>query len=175
MLTPSEKKELLQLSRNVLEAHVLKDNRDVMAPEMPALHEYRGAFVTLKKKSVLRGCVGYIEPIKPLWESVRDMTIAAASQDSRFSPVTAEELSEIRIAVSALTPLKKVDSLEEIEVGKHGILLRKGFSSGVLLPQVATEYGWDRDEFLKHTCYKAGIDPSQLKDADIFIFSAEVF
>ena len=175
MLTEEEKQKLHEIARTTLEDHIRHGKIKDFAIDAPSLLEPRGAFVTLKKKGQLRGCIGYIEPRKPLWESIRDMTVASSTQDSRFPPVQPDELNDIQIQISALTPLTKIENLEEIEVGKHGILLRKGFYSGLLLPQVATEYNWDRDEFLKHTCAKADIAPEELEDAEIFIFSAEVF
>jgi hypothetical protein len=136
-----------------------------------------GAFVTLKKHGQLRGCIGFIEARKPSYETVRDMAQAAAFSDPRFSPVTQKEFEDLKIEISILTPLKKISDINEIEVGKHGLYIIKGFNSGLLLPQVATEYSWDRVTFLKETCRKAGLpfDAWKDKDAKIFIFSADVF
>ncbi|RTZ91734.1 MAG: AMMECR1 domain-containing protein, partial [Deltaproteobacteria bacterium] len=139
--------------------------------------EYRGAFVTLTKNGNLRGCIGLIQPVKPLAESVQEMAIAAAFQDPRFPPLTKGEWPEIDIEISALTPFRKIEDLSEIQVGTHGIYIQKGPYSGLLLPQVATEYGWDREEFLQQTCIKAGLHPMAYKDPDakIYIFSADIF
>ncbi len=136
-----------------------------------------GAFVTLHKHGVLRGCIGYVIPIKPLYETVKEMAISSAFEDPRFPPLRNEEFDEIDIEISALSPLKQIESIDEIKVGKHGILIKKGFRSGLLLPQVATEQGWDLETFLTNTCYKAGLygDCWKEKDTVIEIFSAIVF
>jgi AmmeMemoRadiSam system protein B/AmmeMemoRadiSam system protein A len=141
------------------------------------LKELRGAFVTINKKGSLRGCIGHIKGVKPLYKSVEEMAEAAAFQDPRFPPVTKKELKDLEIEISALTPFKQITDVSEIEVGKHGLYIEKGFYSGLLLPQVATEYGWDRDTFLEHTCRKAGLPPDAWKDKEtrIYIFSADIF
>ncbi len=142
----------------------------------PELLELRGAFVTLKRKGQLRGCIGYIEAVKPLWQTIVDCTGSSARNDYRFPPVEPEELPEIHIEISVLTPRETIDDVSAIEVGRHGILLTKGVCRGLLLPQVAVEYGWDREQFLRHTCRKAGLpEDSWKKGARIEIFSADVF
>jgi AmmeMemoRadiSam system protein A len=142
-----------------------------------ALKEKKGVFVTVKKRGQLRGCIGYTRGVKPLYKIVGEMAVAAAFHDPRFTPVTEAELSDLEIEISVLTPLKRIKDVEEIEVGKHGLLIEKGFRSGLLLPQVATEYGWDRKAFLEHTCLKAGLPRDAWKDGktSICTFSAEVF
>lgn len=146
-------------------------------PDVPVLKEKRGAFVTLKKKGQLRGCIGYIHALKPLGQTIYEMARAAAFGDPRFPPVTKEELPNLSFEISVLTPLKEIKDIEEIKVGVHGLYIIKGSHAGLLLPQVATEYGWDRHTFLEHTCYKAGLAPQawQDKDAKIYIFSADIF
>ena len=141
------------------------------------LSQERGAFVTLHKNGNLRGCIGYIVPVAPLHETVKQMAVAAAFDDPRFPPLSEEELKDIDIEISALTPLKKINDINEIQVGKHGILIKKGFASGVLLPQVATDYNWDRLTFIEQTCMKAGLPENSWKekDTEIYIFSAEIF
>jgi AmmeMemoRadiSam system protein A len=141
------------------------------------LKENRGAFVTLQKRGQLRGCIGYIEGHGPLHNTIKEMAEAAAFRDPRFSPVKEKELPELDIEISVLTPLKRIKDVNEIQVGTHGIYIKKGWSSGLLLPQVATEYGWDRQTFLEHTCQKAGLPPAgwKEKDAEIYIFSADIF
>ena len=143
----------------------------------PNLAQKRGAFVTLHKFGELRGCIGNIVGIKPLHETVKEMARAAAFEDPRFTPLRPEELKDIDIEISVLTPLKKVKNIDEIQVGKHGIYIKKGFYSGLLLPQVAVEYNWDRYTFLDNTCMKAGLPPGCWKDpeTEIYIFSADVF
>ena len=141
------------------------------------LKELRGAFVTINKKGSLRGCIGHIKGFKPLYKSVEEMAEAAAFQDPRFPPVTKKELKDLDIEISVLTPFKQITDVSEIEVGVHGLYIEQGFYSGLLLPQVATEYNWDRDTFLEHTCRKAGLPPDAWKEKDIkiYIFSADIF
>jgi AmmeMemoRadiSam system protein A len=143
----------------------------------PKLKEPRGAFVTLYRKGELRGCIGQIVPKMPLVEAVAAMAKEAAFRDPRFTPVRSDELGDLKIEISVLTPLKKIDSPDEIEVGKHGIVIVRNGSVGLLLPQVATEYNWDRNEFLDHCCLKAGLPRNtwQDKETEIYIFSADVF
>ncbi|MCK5707311.1 MAG: AmmeMemoRadiSam system protein A [Candidatus Aureabacteria bacterium] len=176
MLNEDNKKELLRIARESLDSYLKDGNEKEFSVESEILKEKMGAFVTLKNKGNLRGCIGYIIGVKPIFETVAEMAINAGTRDTRFSPVTASELAEIRFEISVLTPFEKIDSIDEIEVGKHGLYIKKGFYSGLLLPQVATEYGWDRDEFLKHVCQKAGLGMDAWKQgAEIFIFSAQVF
>lgn len=176
-LNENEKKYLLSVARSVIQARCEGKNVSLQPPPSSKLQEKRGAFVTLHKKGELRGCIGYIEAIKPLYQTVAQMAEAAAFNDPRFPPVTNSEIEDLEIEISVLTPLTKIDNIETIEVGKHGILIRKGFYQGLLLPQVATEYGWDRITFLNHTCTKAGLPPNCWKDPDteIYVFSADIF
>ncbi|MBN2535112.1 MAG: AmmeMemoRadiSam system protein A [Spirochaetales bacterium] len=136
-----------------------------------------GAFVTLHKKGKLRGCIGYVVAVKPLFNTVQDVARSSAFSDPRFPPVMESEIPDLEIEISVLTPLKRITSIDEIEVGTHGIVIKRGFSSGLLLPQVAAEQGWDRDTFLTHTCYKAGLPGDCWKKSDtrIEVFSAIVF
>lgn len=176
-LTRQEQGLLLKIARESIEAGLAGEEMPRPEIESATLKEKRGAFVTLKKGSRLRGCIGFIEGRKPLYETVEEMAQAAAFRDPRFSPVREDELKDLDIEVSALTPLKRIHDVGEIEVGRHGIYLVKGYHSGLLLPQVATEYGWDRTTFLKETCVKAGLPEDAWEDPDtqIFIFSATVF
>jgi AmmeMemoRadiSam system protein A len=139
------------------------------------LKEKAGAFVTLHKKGELRGCIGYIEGIKPLAETVRENACNASTEDPRFPAVMAAELKEIDIEVSVMSPLRKIDSAQEVIAGKHGVILKKGWNQGVFLPQVATEQGWDRETFLKNLGRKAGLDINAYKTAELQVFTAEVF
>lgn len=143
----------------------------------PSLIEKCGAFVTLHSNGELRGCIGYIEGIIPLFETVQEVAVKAALEDPRFEPVTVDELDNIDLEISVLSPLKKIKDVNKIEVGKHGLVIKRGYSRGLLLPQVAVEYNWDREAFLSHTCRKAGIGADQWKDqaTEIYIFSAEIF
>jgi MEMO1 family protein len=176
-LSNSEKKELLKIARATLEKHVRGGKIPEDIPKDDKLQEKRGVFVTLQKHGELRGCIGYVEGIKPIYEAVRDNAINASSNDPRFPPVQPNELKDIDIEITVMTPLERITDPNVIEVGKHGILIRKGWNQGLLLPQVATEYGWNREEFLENTCRKAGLPVNAWKDkdAEIYIFSGEVF
>ncbi len=177
-LTEEEKQILHTIAREAIESRLEgKPLPPLPSPLTPTLEEYRGAFVTLTKNGNLRGCIGLIQPVKPLAASVQEMAVAAAFQDPRFPPLTKEEWPSIDIEISALTPFKEIQDLSEIQVGTHGLYIQKGPYSGLLLPQVATEYGWNREEFLQQTCIKAGLHPMAYKDPDakIYIFSADIF
>jgi AmmeMemoRadiSam system protein A len=176
-LTAVERQMLLTLARRSIE-HYLRDGSRIELPKAEGLlAEPCGAFVTLTRRGTLRGCIGHLVGYAPLVETVREMAIAAATEDPRFRNVRPEELPELDIEISVLSPLRRVKDVAEIEVGTHGILIRQGRQQGVLLPQVATEYGWDRETFLAHTCLKAGLPTEAWKDpaTSIEIFSAEVF
>ncbi len=139
--------------------------------------EKRGAFVTLHIEGKLRGCIGYIVGTREIPETITEMAIAAAFRDPRFPPLTRKEFEKIDIEISVLTPIEKVTNLDDIKVGRDGLIVSDGYHQGLLLPQVATEYGWNRDQFLEHTCYKAGLqgDAWKKKDTRIEKFSAQVF
>lgn len=176
-LSEEERKMLHHIAKAVIENKAKGKPVPEFKIDSPVLKENRGAFVSLHKRGQLRGCIGYIEGRGPLHQTIEEMAEAAAFRDPRFPPVTEKELAELDIEISVLTPLKKISDINEIEVGKHGIYIKKGWYSGLLLPQVATEYGWDRKTFLEHTCQKAGL-PSNAwkeKDTEIYIFSADVF
>ncbi len=176
-LTPEEKRYLLNLARKTIEARAHHLPLEYPEPISETLKEPRGAFVTLHKRGQLRGCIGYIEGIKPLYLTIIEMAEAAAFNDPRFPPVQPDEVDELDIEISVLTPLKRVNDISEIQVGMHGILIKRGVFQGLLLPQVATEYGWDRETFLDQTCLKAGMEPGCWRDPDteIYIFSADIF
>jgi hypothetical protein len=176
-LSEEEKKTLHQIAKAVIESKVRGKAVPEFKIEGPHLKENRGAFVTLHRRGQLRGCIGYIEAHNPLHKTIEEMAEAAAFRDPRFLPVTEKEFQELEIEISVLTPLKRVRDINEIEVGKHGLYIKKGWYSGLLLPQVATEYGWDRKTFLEHTCQKAGLPPDMWKDkaAEIYTFSADIF
>ena len=124
-----------------------------------------------------RGCIGYVIPFKPLYQTVIEVAEAAATRDWRFTSVQPDELPSIDYEISALSPLETIEDINLIEIGVHGLVIEKGMHKGLLLPQVATDWGWDREEFLEHTCQKAGLKKNAWKDDDctIQIFSAEVF
>jgi AmmeMemoRadiSam system protein A len=175
-LSEEEKRLLIQTAREAIQSRLEK--RSPQYPEATQrLQTKCGAFVTLNHRGKLRGCIGYVVARAPLIETVREVAQSAAFQDPRFAPLAKSEFPDISVEISVLSPLEPVSSVEAIEVGVHGIMIHKGFHSGLLLPQVATEYGWDRETFLTHTCYKAGLpgDCWRSKDARIEVFSAVVF
>ena len=178
MLSKTQKKELLRIARSVLEEYLSKDMISEVLVHDLALKESGGAFVTLHKDGQLRGCIGVIESERPLYENVMDMAIEAALHDPRFTPVNEYEMPEIEIEISALSPKRRIKSIDEIELGKHGVIVKKGFASGVFLPQVATETGWSKTEFMQHLCEgKAGLKADAYLDpkTEIYVFNAEVF
>ncbi len=136
-----------------------------------------GAFVTLHKSEGLRGCIGHITGVTPLFDAVKELARSSAFHDPRFPPLKSEELPMVDIEISVLTPLRTIVSPTEVKVGTHGVLLESGSRSGVLLPQVPIEQGWDREEFLKHLCYKAGLPPEDLTlpETQLSVFEAIVF
>jgi len=177
-LSPGEKQELLKIARQSVETAV-REKKLYTAPtdEPEALQTARGAFVTLKEHGDLRGCIGYMSPLKPLVETVRDVAAFAALEDPRFQPVSQGELGLLEYEISVLSPLRKVEDINQIHVGQHGLLIREGKYEGVLLPQVPVEEGWDRNTFLEQVCVKAGLPQQAWKDedADLFMFTALVF
>jgi len=176
-LTQEEKDHLKEIARLSIRSRLEHNPEPVLGIDSETLRTNCGAFVTLKIGEELRGCIGLIAAMKPLYESVIEMAQAAAFDDPRFGPLTKSEFDKIGIEISVLSPLKVIESLDEIEVGKHGIIIRRGYHSGLLLPQVATEYNWDRETFLRHTCLKAGLPYDAYLDpkSEIQIFTAEVF
>jgi hypothetical protein len=176
-LTEEEKKTLHQVAREAIERRLRGEKPPQIDISGEHLRENRGAFVSLHKHGQLRGCVGTIQPNRPLYQVVEDMAMAAAFEDSRFSPLSTAELQDLDVEISVLTPLQKVENIDEIEVGKHGLYIKKGFYAGLLLPQVATEYNWDRVRFLEETCRKAGLPRNAWKEkgTEVYLFSADIF
>ena len=175
-LSDSDKQQLLLIAREAVVNYVA--NGIVSETQAPAanLSERGGCFVCIKKDGNLRGCIGNFISDKPLFQLVQEMAISAATRDPRFYPMKTEDLDDFAIEISVLSPLVKISSCDEIKVGTHGIYLEKNSCRGVLLPQVATEQGWDRSTFLSQTCIKAGLRPSDWEEgADIYVFSAQVF
>ena len=178
MLNKEEKKKLLEIARNSIEVYLKSGKKLELHEDDPLLMKEMGAFVTLNKRKELRGCIGNLIGKSPLYLTVRDMAVEAAISDPRFPPVTLGELKDIDIEISVLSPMQKIDNPDKIRLGIDGVLVRKGFRSGVFLPQVATETGWNKDEFLSNLCsHKAGLasDAWKDKDTEILIFTAEVF
>lgn len=185
MLTPEEKQELLGIAREAIARALAGDRSPSHSQVTPHGHERPltgrlaepgGAFVTVKIGQNLRGCIGYIESPLPLAEVVREVAVKSATEDPRFVPMTQSELARATLEISILSPLRQIADQAEIEVGKHGLLLESGRHRGLLLPQVATEYRWDRETFLNHTARKAGLPADGWKspEAKIFVFSAEI-
>jgi MEMO1 family protein len=174
----NDKKELLKIARTAIDEKVRNNKESVINPTgySKTLLTPGGAFVTLKEHGDLRGCIGRFTSEEPLYKVIREMAIASATQDTRFDPVAENEIVRLEIEISVLSPLKKISSIDEIVLGKHGIYIKRGMSSGTFLPQVATETGWNKEEFLGHCARdKAGIGWNGWKDAEIYIYSAEVF
>ncbi len=177
-LSVGDKRKLLSAARTSIDQYV-RNRRVAMldTTEYSAtLKTLCGAFVTLRKNGELRGCIGRLGASEPLYRVVQEMAIAAATQDPRFSPVGPDEINSLLIEISVLTPLEKISSIDDIELGKHGIVIQKGMRSGTFLPQVASETGWSKEEFLGHCAQdKAGLGWNGWKDADIFTYEAKVF
>jgi AmmeMemoRadiSam system protein A len=172
-----EKEYLHRLARGTIDHRLLGLPRPSQEGESRRCTEKRGAFVTLKIKGQLRGCIGHTQPIKALSQTIIDMAQAAAFQDPRFPPLTEKELPDLSIEISVLSLFREIQDIDEITVGHHGLFIERGFNAGLLLPQVATEYKWDRLTFLEHTCLKAGLLKEAWKDkrTKISVFSAEIF
>ena len=176
-LTLEEKGELLTLARGTIESAVGGGNAPRSTLESEALDTACGAFVTLNERGRLRGCIGHVRGDVPLRQTVAEMAVQAALHDPRFPSVTKEEVESLEIEISVLSPLTEVKDVSEIVVGRDGLIIQEGARSGLLLPQVATEYGWDRETFLEHTCRKAGLPEGCWRREGVVIlrFSAEVF
>lgn len=175
MLRETDRRLLLEMARSALTAHVT----GAAAPDEPLsdlLARQAGAFVTLHFRGDLRGCIGQVEANEPLGRVIVRCAIAAGTSDPRFPPVTPGELPEIDLEVSILGPLEPVARLDDIEIGRHGLVIEMGWNRGLLLPQVATEWKWDREAFVAETCRKAGLPRDAWKTgAKIWKFEAEVF
>ena len=179
-LNKEQKINLLKLARKTIYELLYNDKFENISGDAFADNIFKtkcGAFVTLHKKESLRGCIGYVEGVKPIPDTVIDMAKASAFRDPRFMPLTKSEYGEIDIEISVLSPIEKVRGVSEIVIGRDGIIISKGSRSGLLLPQVATENNWGLTTFLEHTCYKAGLPANTWEDKDTVIekFSAQVF
>lgn len=174
-LQPRDRRSLLRIARDAAEAAARQERFSVPPPESAALREPRGAFVTLHRAGALRGCIGTFEASAPLYRTVAEMARSAAVGDPRFDPLGPEELPEVEVEISVLSPLRSVGP-EEVVAGRHGVYVERGYQRGVLLPQVAVEHGWDRETFLEQTCRKAGLPPGAWRQGTtIYVFEAEVF
>ena len=177
LLNEEERAYLLQLARNTIYKTAKGETPETPEYFSETLSRKLGVFVTLHKLGELRGCIGFIEGIRPLQDAVIEMAQSAAFNDPRFAPVSADEVDDLDLEISVLSPVEELSNVDEIEIGRHGLIIEQGFYKGLLLPQVATENNWDRTEFLQHTCRKAGLpmDAWQDRNTKIFAFSAEIF
>jgi AmmeMemoRadiSam system protein A len=166
---------LLALARETLERFLMTESLPLSRPDSDALRQERGAFVTLKRDDALRGCIGSLVGQRPLYLEVQRSAVMAALDDSRFPPVTADELSELDIEISVLGPLEPVADVTAIQVGIHGLLIVDENNQGVLLPQVPVEQGWDQDEFLVQICRKANLPDDAWQSSQLYRFTAQVF
>ena len=179
MFTEAQQRSLVEIARAAVTSAVTGRGAGPAGPaDSGALPEARGAFVTLKHEGRLRGCIGTLECRGPLAEEIARVAVSAAREDPRFDPVRPAELEGLSVEVSVLGPLEAIDPADPaaIEVGRHGLLVEQGHRRGLLLPQVATERGWDREQFLSHTCAKAGL-PGDCwrRGAKVYRFDADVF
>lgn len=179
-MNDAQKKQLLKVARNSLEAVIARRPIPAAKSQDPQLNAHCGCFVTLKNKGRLRGCIGQFTADKPLIELVAEMAKASATSDPRFfaDPLTAKELDRLDIEISVLSPLQRTDDPLSLQLGVHGIYIRRGCVSGCFLPQVATETGWSKEEFLSYCCsHKAGLEPDawECPDTEVYLFTAEIF
>lgn len=175
-LSESDKQQLLLVAREAITTYIQCGTTVDTPVSCNTLQEKQGCFVCIKVNGILRGCIGNFTSDKPLFQIVREMAISAATRDPRFYPMKQEDLGNFTLEISVLSPLVKIGTPEEIQIGTHGVYLEKNFCRGVLLPQVAAEQSWDRDTFLSQTCIKAGLRPDDWKEgADIYVFSAQIF
>jgi len=175
-LTEEKKKILLALARSTLEENLKSKTIPPYNTNDPALTRHSGVFVTLTKNGELRGCIGRMWADLPLYQAVQEMAVQAATSDPRFPPMTSEELNQVKIEVSILSPLRRLTDLEQIKIGTHGLVIHKSGHQGVFLPQVPVEQGWDRNAYLDNLCLKAGLDESCWKDNPVlYSFTAIVF
>ncbi len=170
-----DKISLLKLARRSIEQYLTSETLPLPRNLTNLMNSKRGAFVTLKKNGELRGCIGSMVETLPLYNVVGKMALQAAFNDTRFHPLEFNELSQIEIEISVLTPLVKINNADEIVLGRDGVVLKKGNKQAVFLPQVATEQGWSKEQFLTQLCYKAGLNATDWKTATLYTFKAEVF
>ncbi len=175
-LSAADQELLFRVARDSIQARLTGEKAVLPQAASPVLSQPRGVFVTLTRQGRLRGCIGYLEAAKPLLAAVQEMAAAAAFNDPRFPALRPEELADLELEISILTPMQPIKNIEDIQVGRHGLYLEQGPHRGLLLPQVATQYGWDRLTFLKQTCAKAGLPPDAWENpaTRISIFSADI-
>jgi len=174
-LTSDDQQRLLRLARRCLEARVRRETPPPIE-RGGGLDMRMGAFVSVHHHGDLRGCLGRLETDRPIADNVAHLAAVVSDSDPRFPPITTSELHDLDLEISALTPEEEITDVGKIEVGRHGLIVEQGHRRGLLLPQVATEYGWDRETFLDHTCIKAGLPAHAWRtSARIFVFEAQVF
>lgn len=174
-LTGEEREELLRIARRAATGWLSEGRVPEESPASEKLKAPGAAFVTLTDGGRLRGCIGYTEAIAPLYRTVQECAVASATEDPRFVPLTPGEIGAVRIEISVLTPLLPIRP-EDVDVGVHGLMVKRGLRRGLLLPQVPAEHGWDRETFLAQVCRKAGLPGDAWRTgAELFSFMAEVF
>lgn len=183
MLTENEGKIAVKLARDTIETYLrtreMMDGSEIELP--PIFKEKRGVFVTLTKNGALRGCIGHPYPESPLKYAITDSAISAGFRDPRFPPLYIDELNQVKVEVTILTPPEKMKAAPKelpglIEIGRHGLIVKKGYRQGLLLPQVAPENDMDEIDFLSHTCLKAGLEPDAwLTGAEVYCFEGQIF
>jgi AmmeMemoRadiSam system protein A len=177
-LNDEQRKTLLRIARQSIAAVLDGRSPDWKAEDFDeTLRQPAGAFVTLTRDGDLRGCIGSIQAIAPLYKAVVSSAVSAAFHDPRFPPLSPGELEHLELEISVMGPIERVTNIEDIVVGRDGLIISRGAYAGLLLPQVATDYGWDRQTFLEQTCRKAGLPPDawRAQDCRIEKFSALVF
>ncbi len=175
-LSEQQRNTLLDLAYGSIVQYLTERRVSAVRTGDPQLCQPAGAFVTLRRHGDLRGCVGHVYADVPLYEVVQQMAVSSAEYDMRFMPLTLDEMDDIEIEISVLSPLEHIGDVSQIEIGKHGLLITKGGHRGLLLPQVATERGWGRETFLEALCDKAGLPPGSWKHgATIQVFTALIF
>jgi AmmeMemoRadiSam system protein A len=176
-LSREDKQRLLKIARSAIQSALEGKPLPVLEIKNGPLNRRSGVFVTLRIGEDLRGCIGYVEAVFPLAQAIQEVAVKAAMEDPRFMPLKLSDLNKITIEISVLSPLSDLVDINNIEIGKHGIVIDSGYRRGLLLPQVAAEYGWDRNQFLKHTALKAGLPPDawRQKEVHLYTFTVEKF
>jgi AmmeMemoRadiSam system protein A len=177
IIDKSAQKELLQIARKTLVEYVTEMVPSLINPRSRQLQKCLGAFVTLYNNSLLRGCIGTFEAKTPVYKTVQEMTISSCSKDPRFIPISSEELSRVKIEITVISQMRKTDNWKNIKLGVHGVYIKNGISSGTFLPQVATDTGWNLEEFLGQLCEnKAGLERECYKDqnTEIYVYDCQI-
>ncbi len=176
-LTTEERGGLLAIARDAIGAGLRGEPMPARKKPSKGLRQMRGVFVTVKKHGELRGCMGLIQPVKPLFEATAEMAEAAAFRDFRFMPAQPDEFDDLELEISVLSQLERMHDISEVKVGESGLVVERGAQRGLLLPQVAVEHNWDARTFLEYTCIKAGLTKDAWEEAEteVYLFSAEVW